>query len=55
MVQIVCDGAPLANPVLIAILVVSVLLESTGAGGTAERPGGGIRGAGDLGVERTGC
>jgi putative effector of murein hydrolase len=29
-VQLVCKGAPLANPVLIAILVVSALLEATG-------------------------
>ena len=30
MVQRMCRGAPLANPVLIAILAVSVLLEATG-------------------------
>jgi putative effector of murein hydrolase len=30
MVQRACKGAPLANPVLIAILVVSALLETTG-------------------------
>jgi putative effector of murein hydrolase len=30
MVQRACKGAPLANPVLIAILLVSVLLEATG-------------------------
>jgi len=30
MVQLVCKGAPLANPVLIAILIVSALLEATG-------------------------
>jgi putative effector of murein hydrolase len=30
IVQRVCKGAPMANPVLIAILVVSVLLEATG-------------------------
>jgi putative effector of murein hydrolase len=30
MVQLLCKGAPLANPVLIAILAVSVLLEATG-------------------------
>jgi len=30
MVQRLCKGAPLANPVLIAILAVSVLLEATG-------------------------
>jgi putative effector of murein hydrolase len=30
MLQRLCRGAPLANPVLIAILVVSVLLEATG-------------------------
>lgn len=29
-VQLVCRGAPLANPVLIAILLVSALLEATG-------------------------
>ncbi|MGD0109327.1 MAG: LrgB family protein, partial [Rhodopila sp.] len=30
MIQRLCKGVPLANPVLIAILAVSVLLEATG-------------------------